>query len=225
MTVAGTRHALRSLVEHEVDFVLVGGLAVNVHGLLRMTLDVDLVLKLDEENIQRAFDALAFAGYKPTLPVTVADFSDPQVRSRLVHERNLQVLRFHSDQYPQTPVDVFAGEPFDYAEERVRAVVRQLEGVGDVSVVSLQTLIAMKEAAGRPQDLADAARFAAETGRVMSEREPLHDADWSLGTWDGHDRAQMERWARMSLDEILQAQEEMAALTVELQRPRDSETQ
>jgi len=159
MTVSGTRHVLRSLLEQGVDFLLVGGLAVNVHGLLRMTLDVDLVVKLDRNNVERAFDALASAGYRPTLPVTAADLSDPHVRSRLVRERNLQVLRFHSDTYPETPVDVFAGEPFDYADECVRAVVRQLEGVGDVSVVSLQTLIAMKEAAGRPQDLADAARL------------------------------------------------------------------
>jgi len=51
----------------------------------------------------------------------------------------------------------------------------------------------------------------------MSRQEPQHDVDWSLGTWDGHDRAQMERWARMSLDDILRAQEEMAALSAELQ--------
>jgi predicted nucleotidyltransferase len=159
MTVVGTRHVLRSLREQGVDFLLVGSLAVNVDGLLRMTLDVDLVVKLDRDNLQRAFDALASAGHRPTLPVTAADLGDPQVRSHLVRERNLQVLRYHSEQYPETPVDVFAGQPFVYAEERARAVVRQLEGIGEVRVVSLRTLISMKEAAGRPQDLADAARL------------------------------------------------------------------
>jgi hypothetical protein len=47
----------------------------------------------------------------------------------------------------------------------------------------------------------------------MSQQEPPDDVDWSLGTWDGHDRAQMERLARMSLDDILRAQEEMAVLS------------
>ncbi len=46
----------------------------------------------------------------------------------------------------------------------------------------------------------------------MSERPEPEDIDWSLTTWEGHRRAQMDRWASMSLDQILETQEEMAEL-------------
>jgi len=42
--------------------------------------------------------------------------------------------------------------------------------------------------------------------------------DWSLTTWEGNRRAQLERWASMSLDRILESQEEMAALSEDLVR-------
>lgn len=44
--------------------------------------------------------------------------------------------------------------------------------------------------------------------------------DWSLGTWEGSRREQLRRWSRLSLDEILRAQEEMAQLADWLTTPR-----
>lgn len=52
-------------------------------------------------------------------------------------------------------MNVFASEPFPFDEEYDRAVIRELAGIGGIRVVSLPTLMRMKEAAGRPQDLAD----------------------------------------------------------------------
>ena len=48
--------------------------------------------------------------------------------------------------------------------------------------------------------------------------------DWSLTTWEGNRRAQMERWAAMSLDEILEAQEDMAKISEDLARQRQQDT-
>ena len=51
----------------------------------------------------------------------------------------------------------------------------------------------------------------------MTKRPDIEeDIDWSLTTWEGSRRAQMELWAKMSLDEIFAAQEAMAELSQEL---------
>lgn len=50
----------------------------------------------------------------------------------------------------------------------------------------------------------------------MTERSEIEHIDWSLTTWEGSRRAQIERWAEMSLDQILEAQEEMAELSRDL---------
>ena len=155
MRTASGRAVFKALVDADVRFLVAGGLAVNVHGFMRMTLDIDLVVKLDPGNIRRAFAALASGGYGPTVPVSAGEFGDAELRDRWVREKNMRVLRFHSDEHWDTPVDLFASEPFPFDEEYDRSVVRELAGIGGVRVISLRTLIRMKEAAGRPQDLAD----------------------------------------------------------------------
>ena len=50
----------------------------------------------------------------------------------------------------------------------------------------------------------------------MSERSEPNGIDWSLTTWEGNRRVQLEGWASMSLDCILEAQEEMFALSSDL---------
>lgn len=139
----------------DVCFLIAGGLAVNVYGLLRMTLDIDLVVQLSADNIARTFDALASTGYHPMIPVTAADFGDVATREKWIREKGMRVLRFHSDQHWQTPVDIFVWEPFPFDVEYRQATIRELAGIGNLRVVSLQTLIRMKKEAGRSQDLAD----------------------------------------------------------------------
>jgi len=52
----------------EVEYLIVGGLAVNAHGFVRMTRDVDVVLELNPVNVRRALDALLGIGYNMSIP-------------------------------------------------------------------------------------------------------------------------------------------------------------
>jgi hypothetical protein len=63
-----------------VRYLIAGGLAVNAHGYIRTTLDVDLVVSLDSANVVRAFEALATLGYRPLVPITAAQFADAEMR-------------------------------------------------------------------------------------------------------------------------------------------------
>lgn len=155
MKADSARVVFKALTDAQVRFLVVGGLAVNVYGLLRMTLDIDLVVQLVPQNIQRAFQALASAGYRPMVSVTAEQFADAETRETWFREKGMRVLRFHSDEHWQTPVDLFVVEPFSFEDEYKAATIRELSGVGAIRVVALETLKRMKEEAGRPQDLAD----------------------------------------------------------------------
>ena len=50
----------------------------------------------------------------------------------------------------------------------------------------------------------------------MTDQPPEDGIDWSKTTWEGSRREQIERWSRMSLDQILEAQEELADLSREM---------
>lgn len=149
----------RALNRANVPFIVVGGLAVVAHGYNRNTQDLDLVIRLEPDSIQRAFGALASLGYRPLVPVTAESFADPAQRARWEVEKGMMVLNFHSDQHRQTPVDLFVREPFDFPSEYDSARVEEVAPGVPMRVVRLQTLLALKKAAGRPQDLADIAEL------------------------------------------------------------------
>jgi hypothetical protein len=138
-----------------VRYIVAGGLAVNAHGYLRFTKDVDIVVQLFPDNIERAFAALTAVGYRPSVPIVAAQFSDEATRAGWIRDKNMQVLQFWSDKHPETPIDMFVTEPFLFDEEYDRALVKPLHGAIDVRFVSMPTLIRMKEQAGRTQDLVD----------------------------------------------------------------------
>ncbi len=155
MKLASFEAIVRALNEAGVPFIVVGGIAVVHHGFGRVTQDVDLVVQLEKDVIRRTFAALHAAGYRPATPVTAEQFADPTMREIWQREKGMKVLRFWSDVHRETPLDVFINEPFDFPTEYARADVLQSSPGLEVRIVSLDSLLAMKRAAGRPLDLAD----------------------------------------------------------------------
>lgn len=138
-----------------VRYLVAGGLAVGAHGYLRFTKDVDIVVQLVPENIERTFSALASLGYRPIVPITMKQFANSELRASWVRDKGMQVLQFWSDAHRETSVDVFVTEPFLFDDEYARALVTPLNDKLSIHFVSLATLIHMKEEADRPQDRAD----------------------------------------------------------------------
>ncbi len=155
MRLAAFEEVTQALNAAGVSFLVAGGLAVNAHGYLRLTADIDLVIALDPANIHTAFEALAGIGYRPSVPIRVEQFADAGQRERWRNEKGMQVLNFFSDQHPETSVDLFVYEPFDFAAEYQAAFAADLRPGLPVRFVSISTLIRMKEAAGRPRDQDD----------------------------------------------------------------------
>ena len=116
MKVASYEAIVRALNDSGVPFPVVGGLAAIAHGTGRSP-DVDLVIQLREEFLERAFDALRRIDYHPAVPVTATQLSDPEMRERLRTSNNMEVLRFWSELHRETPLGVFVSEPFDFDEE------------------------------------------------------------------------------------------------------------
>lgn len=145
----------KALNKATVRYLVAGGLAVNAHGYLRLTYDVDLVIQLDPENILAAFAALAKLGYRPSVPVTGVQFADAKQRRDWIKNKSMQVLNFYNSKHQQMPVDVFVTEPFDFDSEFKAAKRGNLAPGLPVRFVSIPTLIKMKKLASRPKDLDD----------------------------------------------------------------------
>lgn len=144
-----------ALNEAGVRYLVVGGIAVNAHGYLRVTNYVDIVIRLERGDIVAAFTSLAAIGYLPSVPVTAEEFADPALRESWRREKGMLVLKMWSDAHRETPLDVVY-HPFDFDLEYGRAMVSD-DPVARFA--SIPALIAMKQQAGRATDLIDVAKL------------------------------------------------------------------
>lgn len=140
---------LRALAEHEVDYVLIGGLAVQTHGHVRTTNDADLIPAPEPANLKRLAAALRELEAKVLNPGEEETAVDAKMLPRAT------IWQFATrDGGIDVAHEVPGGRP--YEELRQRALRVQLGDI-EVPVVDLDDLIQMKLARGRPVDLADVA--------------------------------------------------------------------
>ena len=153
--VAGSLEAIFAALERaHVRYLVVGGVAVVLHGHPRFTADLDLVLALDAANVRAALGALRALGYTPRAPVPTEDLADPVRRAEWVRNKGMTIFSLASPAHPATEVDLFVEEPFPFEEAYSRAVRADL-GEACVWIAGIADLVAMKRRAGRPQDLED----------------------------------------------------------------------
>lgn len=145
---------LLSLVETGCRFLIAGGVAVNLHGIPRMTQDLDLVVDLDPENVLGLVETLLRLGYRPRAPVDPRGLADPAQREAWIRDKGLKALSFHHPAQPFLVVDVLLDVPVEYSGAVAHAVTADL-GSMSVQLVSIDDLIRMKTAANRPQDRSD----------------------------------------------------------------------
>jgi hypothetical protein len=141
------------LADHNVDYVVIGGIATQVHGHRRTTMDLDLTPDPDPENLRRLSAALAELDARPAdggEGETEISPGDPErlAMAAIVPPLHTRHGQIHILKEPK------GARAFD--EMRKRALVVDLEG-NEVAIVSLDDLIRMKRAAGRPGDLDDIA--------------------------------------------------------------------
>lgn len=148
---------LRALIEGEVRFVVIGGIAVAAHAIVRATEDLDVVPDPSPENLDRLCDVLA--GLDARLLLNPQRTLDAKVRAALQRGRNVTVSTSLGD------VDVVQRLPGVPPFAALEAEAMGVE-IFDVSfdVCSRRHLVAMKRARGSSLDLADLERLADRSG-------------------------------------------------------------
>ncbi len=149
------REILQKLVERRVDFVICGGVAVILHGVPRVTKDLDLFVRLEPENIERLAGAAAELGLMPRIPEPIAHLADPTHRRRWMEEKNAVVYTL-TDRTGLRQIDVLIRYPIDYETLREHAHRTPMGGF-EALLSSKAHLIEAKSAVDPPrkQDLRD----------------------------------------------------------------------
>lgn len=143
-----------ALSRHRVDYVLIGGLAISLHGIERATMDIDVTVAMTPDNLSALAKMARELGMMPVLPVDLDTLTDLDQLAQWHRERNLEAFALRAPGPSGITLDVLLYPPVGFAEMHGRAVTFK---AGDVPVVvaCIDDLIALKQAVGRPIDLTD----------------------------------------------------------------------
>jgi predicted nucleotidyltransferase len=144
----------RKFDEKGLDYVIIGGVALLMHGVVRLTADLDLMVALEQDNLRKLIDAMAELGYRPRIPEPAEALLDPAKRQCWIDQKNMEVFSFYEPDQPMALVDIIIREPVDYRALRARAVMMGIDELS-VPVASREDLIALKRISDRPQDRED----------------------------------------------------------------------
>jgi predicted nucleotidyltransferase len=145
---------IKMLAEAKVEFVLVGGLAVALQGYQRATLDVDVVLAMDDENLHRFLVVAEASGLRPTMPVKLDSLAQPALIEQWYREKGMLAFSVRGPDTVAAVLDILVRPVIPFADLRRDAMIIEV-GAISVPVASIEHLIAMKTGTGRSKDSID----------------------------------------------------------------------
>jgi hypothetical protein len=146
----------QALERERVRYLVVGGLALNILGVERSTMDVDLMVALDADNVRAFVRAARDLRLAPVMPVAIDELADPDRVRKWIREKNMVAFALRPPLPADPTVDILVQPKVDFASAWSRRIEKDL-GALRVYVASAEDLIAMKTGTGRQRDESDIA--------------------------------------------------------------------
>jgi hypothetical protein len=156
-----TADLLQSLSDEQVQYVLVGGLAVQLHGFMRFTFNIDLVLAMIDENLVRFIAVAKRYGLVPAIPVPIdslrnASQIDPSQIDQVHREKGMLAFALREPHIGGSVVDILVRPEVPFDTLMTNAVAGELFA-RKVWIASIDDLLTMERIANRPKDQLDVA--------------------------------------------------------------------
>lgn len=146
----------RRLEEGKVRYLVVGGIAVNLHGVNRLTHDVDLMIALDAGNLARFVAVAKRYSFKPVVPVAIEDLADAAKVRDWIENKHMLAFGLRPQNPVEPTVDILVKSPVEFEAAYARRVVAEVEGQ-QIAIAAVADLIVMKTGTGRAKDQDDIA--------------------------------------------------------------------
>ena len=139
---------------NKIKYIIVGGLAINIHGIPRATYDIDLLLDMNKENLEKFIFLMKKLGYKPKVPVKIEDFLSEEKRKKWIKEKNMKAFSLYNSKLILSEIDVVINTTLDYEKAIKNVVYKKVKNI-ILPVISIKDLIKMKSESSRKQDFLD----------------------------------------------------------------------
>ena len=144
---------IKEFQRQKVRYLIVGGIAQNLHGSIRATVDLDILVEMSDRNLKKIVQILKGQGYRVRQPVDPMGIADPSTRENWIHKKNMKAFNFYKD-VELKEVDIIIDSPVSYEEAKKKA---DSVKVGSLLLpfISIDHLIKMKTGTGRAIDKLD----------------------------------------------------------------------
>lgn len=160
---------LTEFYKAHVEYLIVGGVAVNLLGVPRVTTDMDIVISMEKENVKKVISILEKLNFIPLLPVNSEILTDNDTINDWKTNRNLTAFSFYNKQEPYKVIDIILDNK-DFDKSFTNKTIINL-GEIEIYVASELDIIEMKQKSAREQDLSDIEML--EKVRRIRENERL----------------------------------------------------
>jgi len=144
---------LRAFQKQKVKYVIVGGIAVNLLGSMRSTADLDILVEMSDNNLEKIVKILKSRGYRVKQPVDPMRIVDRKTREDWIKNKHMKAFNFYKkDELKE--VDIIIESPVSFEEAR-KSIIRIKVDDLTLPVISINNLIKMKRKTGRAIDKLD----------------------------------------------------------------------
>ena len=142
---------LFALADAKVEFILGGGVAAVLHGVERVTLDVDVALEMEASNLKAFLHVMDSLHLRPRVPVPAQALMNPEAVRRMIEEKKALVFSFVDPDKPLRHVDVFLTKNLSFDELSIGTKPVTLHG-RSFKIVGAQRLLQIKQSIQPPRD-------------------------------------------------------------------------
>jgi len=144
---------LKEFQKQKVKYVIVGGLALNLLGANRATYDLNILVQLNRDNLEKIVGILKKHKYYVKQPVDPMGIADKETREDWIKNKHLKAFNFYKDSTGEE-VDIILESPVTFERSRKNSRIIKINGLS-IRVISPDDLIKMKKHAGREVDKLD----------------------------------------------------------------------
>lgn len=145
---------LREFHKERVKYIIVGGMAFNLLGGYRNTLDMDILVDMTDRNLRKIINILKHAGYHIKQPVDPIMMADKKTRDDWIKNKHMKAFNFYKSEKTYEEVDIIIDSPVKF-HQAIKNAKKIKVGMLKLTVISLGDLIKMKKITGRNRDMCD----------------------------------------------------------------------
>lgn len=140
-----------ALSQNHIKFIIFGGVAIVLHGVERMTLDLDISIDMEQENVMKFLEVMKKENLTPRAPIPSETLLEKELVDFIIKEKNAVAFTFIDKEHPYRQVDVLIHPDLNYQKWIHKTDTVELFGY-NVKILSKEAIIELKQNLTNPRD-------------------------------------------------------------------------